>query len=32
LDNPPTGTTGYVCNQDSCQNYWSPSASSWARH
>lgn len=21
LDNPPTGTTGYVCNQDSCQNY-----------
>lgn len=21
LDNPPVGTTGYVCNQDSCQNY-----------
>jgi len=21
LDNPPTGTTGYMCNQDSCQNY-----------
>jgi Bacterial TSP3 repeat len=21
LDNPPTGATGYVCNQDSCQNY-----------
>jgi hypothetical protein len=21
LDNPPTGTTGYECNQDSCQNY-----------
>jgi hypothetical protein len=21
LDNPPTGSTGYLCNQDSCQNY-----------
>lgn len=21
LDNPPTGTTGYMCNQDECQNY-----------
>lgn len=21
LDNPPSGTTGYMCNQDSCQNY-----------
>ncbi len=21
LDNPATGTTGYMCNQDSCQNY-----------
>lgn len=21
LDNPAVGTTGYVCNQDSCQNY-----------
>jgi Bacterial TSP3 repeat len=21
LDNPSTGTTGYMCNQDSCQNY-----------
>ncbi|HVY67986.1 MAG TPA: hypothetical protein VHA30_03795 [Patescibacteria group bacterium] len=21
LDNPPAGTTGYLCNQDSCQNY-----------
>lgn len=21
LDNPPTGTTGYLCNQDECKNY-----------
>ena len=21
LDNPPTGTTGYMCNQDECRNY-----------
>ncbi len=21
LDNPPTGTTGYMCNQENCQNY-----------
>jgi hypothetical protein len=21
LDNPPTGATGYMCNQDNCQNY-----------